>query len=353
MPRTSPSLPLIGVNAVALAAGVSAMTVSRVFQNSPRVLPETRDRVLAAAQKSGYRPNPQAARLMEIVRSHRSRHTRAMIGLIRDIPSNGSPQGEIINYVGIEDIRRRAGQHGYDVEEFRLGRGGVSPARLRAILQARGITGVLVSVQSPTPLSEQFDYGGLASATFGYGLASPQLHRASTNMTQGILAATAKLEARGYQRIGMAISPWIDARADHTYSGALLHYQQTVPARRRVPLLMPENISRQGKTIFTDWMHRHRPDVVISFHASVPQWLRDGLKLRIPEDVGLVVHDWVDEPGMAGFAGINHRRSHVAAAAVDLVATQLRHNEQGVPEVPRQILIPPLFVDGPSIRPAS
>jgi LacI family transcriptional regulator len=35
---------------------------------------------------------------------------------------------------------------------------------------------------------------------------------------------------------------------------------------------------------------------------------------------------------------------------VDLVATQLVQNERGVPEVTRQILISPRFVDGPSIR---
>jgi LacI family transcriptional regulator len=53
---------------------------------------------------------------------------------------------------------------------------------------------------------------------------------------------------------------------------------------------------------------------------------------------------------MTDFAGIHHRRAQVAAAAVDLVATQLMHNEHGVPEVPRQVLIPPLWVEGPSIR---
>jgi len=82
----------------------------------------------------------------------------------------------------------------------------------------------------------------------------------------------------------------------------------------------------------------------------VPDWITKKLKLKIPEDVGLVVHDWVERH--TGFAGINHRRPHVAAAAVDLLATQLMHNERGIPEVPRQILIPPAWIDGGSIRSA-
>ena len=168
-------------------------------------------------------------------------------------------------------------------------------------------------------------------------------------MTQGILKAAQHLEQRGYRRIGIAITHWIDNRADHTYSGALLHYQQTIPPRQRVPLLViPDNVP-SGASAFARWVRKHRPDVIISFDTYVPEWL-SGLGLRIPEDVGLVIHDWTDR--MTNFAGIHHRRAHVAAAAVDLVATQLMHHEHGIPEVPRQILIPPAWIDGPSIRQA-
>ena len=51
------------------------------------------------------------------------------------------------------------------------------------------------------------------------------------------------------------------------------------------------------------------------------------------------------------FAGIHHRRAQVAAAAVDMLATLLMHNERGVPDIPRRTLTPPAWVDGPSIRP--
>lgn len=54
---------------VARAAGVSAQTVSRVFRESPNVSPETRRRVLAAVEKTGYRFNP-AARMLSSGKSH-------------------------------------------------------------------------------------------------------------------------------------------------------------------------------------------------------------------------------------------------------------------------------------------
>jgi len=49
---------------VAQLAGVSQKTVSRVFNNEPNVTEETRERVLAAAQRLGYRPNGAARALL-------------------------------------------------------------------------------------------------------------------------------------------------------------------------------------------------------------------------------------------------------------------------------------------------
>jgi LacI family transcriptional regulator len=336
--------------AVAAAARVSAMTVSRVLRNSPQVSAATRARVHRAARKLGYQPNPQIARLMEMVRGAKARCVRATLGVIRDDIPDDELHDRAYQYVAIADICARAAQHGYQAEEFFLGRNGLTPARLGGILQARGIEGIIVSPQSSRIIGTQLDYSPFAAATFGYGLPSPALHRASTNMTQGILQAALELESRGYGRIGIAITQWIDDRADHTYSGALLHYQQGIPASRRVPLLLfPDNKIARDADAFCRWFRRHRPDVVISFDTYVPDWIGQRLGLRIPEDVGLVVHDWTER--MTGFAGIHHRRAHVAAAAVDLVATQLMHHEHGIPEVPRQILIPPAWIDGLSLRP--
>jgi LacI family transcriptional regulator len=342
---------LKSLHQVAAAARVSPMTVSRVFRNSPHVAKATRDKVLRAAKSVGYQPDPLVSRLMEIVRGAKRKQLRAVIGVVRDDIIEDDLHDPAYQYVSTDDIRQRAQRHGYLAEEFFLGRNGLTPARLNSILRARNVEGVIVSPQSSHEIGSQLDYSSFAAATFGYGLQTPALHRASTNMTQGILHATESLGRRGYRRIGIAITHWIDARADHTYSGALLHYQQRIPGRDRVPLLFfPQNNLSHGADAFCAWVKKHQPDAIISFHTYVPEWLAGFMGLRIPEDVGLVVHDWTER--MQGFAGIHHRRSYVAAAAVDLVATQLMQNERGIPEVPKQILVPPAWIEGPSIRPA-
>jgi LacI family transcriptional regulator len=338
-----------GLAAVADAAGVSPITVSRVFREAAHVAPDTRERVLSAAKRIGYRPDPVIARLMSVVRGAKQRKTHPAIGVVRDDTLGDDLHDPAYQYVSTYDIRSRAERHGYLVEEFSLGRDGLTPRRLTSILRTRGIEGLVISPQSSRLNCSALDYRHFATATLGYGLQSPYLHRACTHMWQGILGAAETLTSRGYRRIGLAITDWIDARLDHTYSGALLFYQQGVPLRDRVPrLIFPANNPASGRAAFCSWMKEFRPDVVISFHRYVPEWLKKDLGLQIPEDIGLVVHDWTE--AMRGFAGINHCRPMVAAAAVDLVATQLMQNERGIPEIPKQILVRPTWVDGPSIR---
>ena len=326
------------------------MTVSRVLRNSPGVANKTRERVLRAAKKLRYSPDPHMARLMARVRSYRRRRAEAVIALVRDKIPGDELLDHAYQYVALNDIRSRAERHGYRAEEFLLDRHRMSASRLAQILETRGIEGLIISPQSSHSIGMELDYSNFAAVTLGYGLTQPALHRASTNVNRGIQQATAELSARGYRLIGLEITQWIDNRSDHTYMGAMLTYQQQVPPRDRIPLLLfPENKLANEYEIFRSWFKRHRPDVVISFDSYVPEWLTDRLKLRIPDDVGLVVHDWAEH--LQNFAGIHHRRPNVAAAAVDMLATLLLHNERGVPDIPRHTLTPPAWVDGPSIRP--
>lgn len=333
---------------VADLAGVSIMTVSRVMRNSPLVSKTTRALVLAVAKKLDYRPDPIASRLMAVVRRGKGgRKNVAAIAFVRDRRGLIASEVDVHRYVHADFVRHRAEMHGYAVDEFLLGERGLTVARLRSVLAARGIEGVLFSMETSEGDGPGFDFARFASSTFGYGLQSPPLHRASTNMMQGLLAAFRQLEERGYQKIGLAITPWVNDRSDHTYSGAMLNYQAAVSRRRQVPpLIFRTNLLAENQRAFCAWARLHQPDAIISFDHLVPDWIRRNLGRRIPEDIGFVVHDWTDRA--VGLAGIDHHRPHVVAAAVDLVATQLYHSEVGIPAIPRQVLIPATWVEGGS-----
>ncbi len=335
---------------VAQAAGVSIMTVSRTLRNAPRVSERTRTRVMEAAQRLGYRPDPHLHRMMQMVRARKHVRTRAVMAVLREHIPKDELLSSVYQYVPLEDIRSRAQGYGYEVEEFWLGKAGMTPERVQSILRARGIEGVLVSPQSAELPCSRIDYAPFASVTFGNAMSTPALHMCAGNMNLGIQRTAALLERRGYGRIGLAVTEWIDHRSQNGYTAGLQHFQRSVPHARRVPaLLLPHNNVALGFEQFSVWLKRHRPDVLISFDRHVPGWLKR-LGLRVPEDMGFVVHDWTAK--MPGYAGIYQRRDQLAAAAVDLVVTQLSQNERGVPQVPRLLMIPPQWVEGSSVRSA-
>lgn len=113
---------------VAALAGVSAQTVSRVVNGSPRVDPATRARVEAAMRESGYRIH-RAARALRTGRS----------GTIGAVVSTLSTVG---NSLMLEAVSDAAAARGYDVAIVTLGSHDVASAFER--LQDQGVDGVVV-----------------------------------------------------------------------------------------------------------------------------------------------------------------------------------------------------------------
>jgi LacI family transcriptional regulator len=287
---------------------------------------------------------------MEAVRNRKTRGINATIAVIREYVPEDALLSPSYQYVPIEAIQQRANRYGYETEEFFLGKNGLTPARLQKVLHARGTEAVIVSPQSMQLPCSQMDYSPFAAVTFGNAMQKPALHMSAGNMTVGIQTAAEQLTSRGYRRIGVAVTQWIVNRSQFGYSGGLFHWQHRMPPKNRVPLMLfPSNNIRSGRDAFSRWMAKYSPDALITFDTHVPDWLRD-MGLHFPADIGFVVHDWT--PKMKAFAGIYQRREHLAAAAVDMVVAQLSLHERGAPEVPRHIMIPPLWVDGPSVRPA-
>jgi LacI family transcriptional regulator len=90
----------VTIHDVAAHAGVSAMTVSRVINESPRVSVDTRRRVQASIAKLGYVPNRLAHGLIQ-------RKTRAF-GVI--VPDVANPFFTLV-VRGVEQVAWRAGYH--------------------------------------------------------------------------------------------------------------------------------------------------------------------------------------------------------------------------------------------------
>ena len=121
------------LNDVAKALGVSHQTVSRVINNHPRVLPETRKRVLQAIDTLGYRPN-QAARFLANRRS-------TLIGLVTDDPGIYGPAHAILS------LEQEARLLGYTLMIFGLRNLTIAEAKVGAEeLIANSAEGLIIDV---------------------------------------------------------------------------------------------------------------------------------------------------------------------------------------------------------------
>ena len=212
------------IKAVAARAGVSAMTVSNVFNNTGKFSRETRERVLAAITALGYVPNSAARRLAGA--------TPARIGLLYAGVDSMFIDGVLAAAAvasaerGLQLMARKA-----DKPEDAL-------AIARA-LQASGADALLVLPPFELALSGMADFQalGLVTAAIATAAPLPDMFTVRIDNRAASRAVTERLIAKGRRRVAVIAGP-----ADHSDSAerlagcreALAAHGLSLPARRIV-----------------------------------------------------------------------------------------------------------------------
>ena len=133
----------MSIRRLATSLGLSAAAVSMALRDHPRIAEATRRRVRAAAQKLGYRPNAKVSELMGHIRSSRHPQAEACLGVISYYDSARPWERSVHLSRMYQGMQRRADELGYRLEPFWLRAPRFTPRRLRVILDARGIEGLL------------------------------------------------------------------------------------------------------------------------------------------------------------------------------------------------------------------
>ena len=331
---------------VADAAGVTRMTVSLALRDHSSLPPTTRRRIQKLARQLGYRPDPDVAMLMEKVRAKKRNRTQSVIAYLTAYEKRPAWKSEPTQRLLFEGARQRASECGYRLEEFWLCETSMSDARLSEIIHHRGIDGAIVA-PLPVPLLPRlngFRWGHVSAVALGYTLPVPALHRACNHQFQSMRLLADKLFALGYRRIGLAMRPDQDDRVNHNWRAGYLVSQSLWNPEYAVPPLMT---GKWNCSVFSHWMRKCRPDAVITIGVDVADWLAE-LGIATPADVGLANVDL--RPTMGDTTGIDQNSCQVGIAAVDLLVSLVRHNERGVPEIPRIVMVEGRFVTGRTTR---
>ena len=175
---------------VAALAGVSAQTVSRVVNASPRVDPETRQRVEAALVKSGYRVH-RAARALRTGRT----------GIIGAVVSTLATVG---NSLMLQSVVDEASARGYAVVIARIGADG--PAEAFQRLHEQGVDGAIV-VNEASALLRGVALPDELRLVVVDSPPDPRYAGIETAHAAGSAAATAHLVELGHRRIAHIAGP--------------------------------------------------------------------------------------------------------------------------------------------------
>jgi LacI family transcriptional regulator len=326
---------------IAKAAGLSRSTVSYALRNNPLASAETRAQVQALAQSMGYKPNPLVSALMTHRRGSRSIESQGVIAYLTSFGAGGRWKSSPSFLGYFRGAQARGAEIGYKVEEFALEPGRMSAARMSDILNARGIRGVLVAPLPSPQGAIELAWGNFCSAAIGYTLGAPILHRATFDHYHGMLLMMEKLTALGTRAVGFAFPEANVIRVDQIWRSVFLLYQANLPARQRVPLFMP-GAGGWTREAFLSWVAKHEPDAIVCGEDSPREWLLEHDARKAQRIVWAVVNHPGGNPDVCG---IDQNHELVGAAAIDLVFSQLLHNEVGIPHNPKLVLVRGRWVD--------
>lgn len=315
---------------VAERAGVNSSTVSRALRADARIRPEVRARIQALADAMGYRPDPHLRALAKYRAKGKPAEFRGLLAWVSDGPKR---EGWKTYERGVyfEGAKRRAGELGYDLVPFWAGEPGLTPERLRQILLARGVRGVLL----PPSLErgrEGLSWEGLAVVSFGCSRMVPRLHSIHNHHYRSMELLLAELHALGYRRPGLALTRPVNASVDGAWSAAYFNFNYESGAKLPEPLIADDWGARE----LLAWRVAQRVDVVVTDRAAALGWLRAG-GLDVPGECGFALT--ARHRGQPVCAGIDENSGVIGASAVDLLTSLVERGETGVPANPQNVLI--------------
>ena len=329
---------------IALQAGVHLTTVSLALRDHPSIPPATRARIREGAKKFGYQRDP----LLDALNFHRSRRNqqtrRAGMAFVVHAGTTRLFSGSHYQPLVYAGAKAAAEAHGHSLDIFVVGQGHLAPARLNSILNARGVTGILLSTFEIDIEQLDLDWDQFCAVKIECLHLTPNLDAVSNDQMQVARLAMRRLRALGYRRIGLATAREDQTRLAESFGMGVLIEQSSLPENECVPPLI-FNVADVPMLprLIPEWMRAHRVDVIISnWNELFDAFAAAGLQL--PQDVAFAS---LDVPtGMPHVAGIVQNHQLVGQRAMEQLAIMTDAYQRGIPASQTITCIPGFWQDG-------
>lgn len=333
---------------VGCLAGVSAATASMALRKDPRISSVTQKRVLQAAARLGYRPDPTLAALVAR-RKGGSRKTYSNMAVLVD--GRWLRQGKVQLWMErfFEGMKRMGHQLGYQVEVLFYPRDIKTGGNADRILHSRGIRGVALF---PTPGDQEeltLDWEQYALVVIGHPALPKMPHRAGSDPFAAMNMVCAQLKARGYRRAGLAHAASQERELRYEFLGAITKEKfLSGNPLKIIRAYLPEKFEKSG---FLQWVRQERPEVVVTVDEQVLLWLQEG-GYQVPGQIGVVFLN-INSVHLPDPTGTSFHSDATGENAVELLHSLLLKGETGFPAWPKEVLVYPEWVEGKTLLPPS
>jgi len=303
---------------IAKRTGFVHSTISLALRGSPKVHAETKAQIVAVARELGYTPHPLIAALMQSRRLGVTSGVRAVIGFLRFHAERQDAMSVTTRKV-LEGATARANQFGYHVEALWADNPKIPNERLAGILEARGVTGVLVGPAPKETNTAGFPWERWACVSLNLGLL-PGVDYVGHGYYDGMRLALAHCRQQGFRRVGVALPAWKNSQMLDQYL-LPFHADGALAPRRKIPPLLYPMIPDAA---LAAWLKRHQPEVVISSIDS--EQGAEFVSRIFPRAIAYVSLNATE----GSTAGVDQNRPLIGAVAIDQLIAKINRNERGL-----------------------
>lgn len=315
---------------IAKKTGLSQTTISLALKGHPRIPEETRNTVLAAAEKIGYRPNPYVQALMSSRRpGNKNTPTYPVLLYISDCPV-GSPGiiGQTRTAAG-----KAAEQLGFVIEHMPTPKTTKKVKALRQVIKAKNIRGVILGPIKTREQLPDLPWEHLAVIAISDSFRSSQVDRIGCDHYLNLRLALEKLVANGSKRPGIIYQTEINETVNRVWSAQFLDFAHKHSNELELPT--PLELDTIDPQVIQDWNTRERPDAILFF----PNTLLEVLITLPPPLPTLAMMQWQDfkHPNICG---IDVKAETIGALAVREVTSRILRSQFGLNPNPQITRIP-------------
>jgi LacI family transcriptional regulator len=332
---------------IAETAGVSRATASRALKDNPVISKPVRQRIQKLARKLGYRPDPEATRLMSYLKKSGQTRFESVIGLLNAYDSLDQLRESRYTANLIAGAESRARELGYSIDYLHMGIEGMTPRRMDQIIATRGIRGVLIPPEPDPLFNTELNWSKISAVATTTTARPLNLHRVLPHNFHNIGLIFESLLERGYGRIGVIL--W-DRLEERQMQAAGSIYGLYAHIRKRIPPLKPfewqwlDPEERKDERM-RRWIEREKPEVVVGFGDACTQVITRATGMKIPADIGFISYG--DCP--RSMSRLDQNPRDVGAAAVDMLSAHIQRGDTGLPETPKTTLIEGHLIEGDTL----